>query len=175
MAVLIEAISVVIKRSAIDEKFESNWEGFVADVPNETLCADDELARVGFMTPIDVKSYVKYLEKLGFKYQVNGSAVDLVVVDQQRGFAAPCNWAEFGFVNIDNNRIAACRAVDGSNSPLLTPDEWEYEGSLSQTFGFVPSEHIDKSLAFLRHEAGLDVYCSALTGKEVFIGRTWEK
>ena len=55
------------------------------------------------------------------------------------------------------------------------PDGWVYEGSLSQTFGFVPTENADKSLKFLRHENGLDVYYSELTGKEVFVGRTGEK
>ncbi len=98
-----------------------------------------------------------------------------MVVDQQRGLAAPCDWAEFGHVDKDNNSIAACRAVDGLNSPLLMPDGWVYEVSLSQTFGFAPTEHIDKSLKFLRHEDGLDVYYNALTGKEVFVGRTGEK
>ena len=32
--------------------------------------------------------------------------------------------------------------------------------------------HVDKSLTFLRHENGLDVYLNAVTGTEVFVGRT---
>ena len=58
MAILVEAISVVIKRSVIDQKFPGGWEAFVEDCPNRTLCADSALARVGFMTPVDVESYV---------------------------------------------------------------------------------------------------------------------
>jgi hypothetical protein len=40
MAVLVEAISVIIKRTAIDEKWPGGWEAFVRDVPNRTLCFD---------------------------------------------------------------------------------------------------------------------------------------
>jgi len=46
VAILIEAISVVIKRSVIDNKFPGGWEAFAEDCPNQTLCADSALARV---------------------------------------------------------------------------------------------------------------------------------
>jgi hypothetical protein len=48
----------------------------------------------------------------------------------------------------------------------------EIRGPLSASFGFVPDPHLDKSLTFLRHQDGLDVYWNRLSGKEVFIGRT---
>lgn len=51
MAVLVEGISAVIRRKAIDAKLAGGWPRFVAEVPNATLCADDNLARVGFMSP----------------------------------------------------------------------------------------------------------------------------
>lgn len=175
MAVLIEAISVIIKRSAIEDKFPGGWDGFLSDVPNQTLCADDELVRVGFMTPADVESYVKHLEEFGLRYLVNGLATDIVVADQQRGLAAPGNWAEFGHVSLDEEsatRVAACRAKNSTLNTLASPPGWQYEGSFSQTFGFVPSEHVDRSLKFLRHEDGVDVYLNKLTGKEVYVGRT---
>ena len=55
---------------------------------------------------------------------------------------------------------------------LSTPDEWTFERSLSRSFGYAPEAHRDKSLRFLRHENGLDVYLNALTGTEVYVGRT---
>ena len=58
---------------------------------------------------------------------------------------------------------------------LIHPDWWQYEGSLSQTFGFVPYDHPDNGLKFLRRENNVDVYHSSLTGKEVYIGRTTGK
>jgi hypothetical protein len=178
VAILIEAISVVIKRSAIDDKYPGGWEAFVEDCPNQTLCADSTLARIGFMSPVDVESYVKQLEINGFVYLQNNEAKDLVVADQQRGLSANCKWVEFGHVNLDGDtskRVASCQIVGGVDEPLLNPDGWKYEGSLSQTFAFAPTEHVDKSLQFLRHENGLDVYFNKLTGKEVYLGRTGDK
>ena len=96
MAVLIEAISVVVKRSSVDEKFNGGWQAFADDVPNDTLCADDEIVRVGFMSPADVESYVQHLESLGLTYVRDNMAQDMVVVDQQRGLAISCDWAETG-------------------------------------------------------------------------------
>jgi hypothetical protein len=43
---------------------------------------------------------------------------------------------------------------------------------LSAGYDFVPTEQLDKSLVFLRHEGGLDVYFNRVTGKEVYVGRT---
>ncbi len=178
MAILIEAISVVIKRSVIDNKFPKGWEAFVENCPNQTLCADSSLVRIGFMSPVDVESYLMQLEKKGFIYLQNDEAIDLAVVDQQQGVSVDCKWLEFGHVNLSGDssrKVSACQMVGGLGEPLFTPDGWEYEGSLSQTFMFAPTEHIDKSLEFMRHENGLDVYFNKLTGKEVYLGRSGDK
>jgi hypothetical protein len=175
MAVLVEGISVIIKRKKIEEKFSGGWEAFVRDVPNSTLCADDELARVGFMSPEDVEAYVKHLEKQGFHYLMQGRPVDLVVGDQLHGPAAPCDWAQFGHVTLDRDssrRVAACRASGSTLNMLIFPDGWQYEDSLSRKFGFAPADQPDKSLKFLRHENNLDVCLDPVSGKEVYVGRT---
>lgn len=178
MAVLVEAISVVIRLEVVESKYPGGWESFVNDAPNETLCADDKLARIGFMSPDDVKSYVDHLERLGFVYIRDGHAIDLVVADQQRGFPVECEWAAIRRGPINDNAdqvVSGCQAIDSETELLISPDGWTFEGSLSQTFGFSPTETVDKSLKFLRHENGCDVYFSLLTGKEVYIGRTGER
>jgi len=65
MAVLVEAISVIVRRKAIDHSYPGGWDAFVAEVPNKTLCADDQLARVGFMTPQDVQNFIRALGDRG--------------------------------------------------------------------------------------------------------------
>jgi len=175
MAVLVEGISVIIQRSVIEEKYPGGWQGFVAGAPNKTLCADEELARVGFMTPVDVEAYVKHLGQYGFQYLAEGEAIDLVVADQLRGLLAECDWCEFSQVSGGSNnldRIAGCRAVGSKAKTLSCPDGWKYEGSLSQMYAFVPTADLAKNMKFLRHQNGLDVYLNQLTGKEVYMGRT---
>jgi hypothetical protein len=175
MAVLIECISVVIRADSLRNKFPGGWEAFKEIVPNKTLCADDELVRVGFMTPDDVKLFVSRLEKYGLEYRKDDESVDMVVVDQLSGFLHKCSWAEFGIVDLDGNKeqlIKACRLVGSTTKEIVTPEGWKYKGSLSQTFTFVPSEHIDKTMKFLRYENGVDVYLDLVNGKEVYSGRT---
>ena len=59
MPVLVEAISVIIKVEAIQSKFPGGWNGFENVVPNQTLCSDGEIARVGFMDPADAESFIE--------------------------------------------------------------------------------------------------------------------
>jgi hypothetical protein len=176
MAVLIEGISVVIRADAILNKFQGGWDGFVNIVPNETLCADGEIARVGFMTRHDVESFVKGLQSIGLEFLRDGEAIDIAVADQLRGITSTCSWLEFGHTDMDNNghRIAACRMKGSEVMEIVTPPEWKFENSLSATFGLVPDGQVEKSMKFLRHEGGMDVYLNLLAGKEVFVGRTGE-
>jgi hypothetical protein len=165
--VLVEAISVVIRIDAIREKFDGGWYAFLADYPNQTLCADSNLVRVGFMSPVDTEAYVKQLEDQGLCYQDNNKAVDLVVIDQLRGPAAHCDWVESGTIPYKGNtkhKVAIARLKGDESTVFIAPDNWVYEQSLSCSYSFVPSENADKSLTFLAHENGFDVYLNRLTG-----------
>ena len=48
MAVLIEAISVIVRTESIREKFDGECHAFMAKCPNKTLCADSALVRDSF-------------------------------------------------------------------------------------------------------------------------------
>jgi len=174
MSVLIEAISVIIRADALLKAFNGDWEAFKAIVPNKTLCADNEVVRVGFMTPDDVESFIKKLEKYGLTFLRNDESVDIAVVDQMRGPIKKCAWIEFGHVDMSDGgqRVAACRLVGSELMQIVTPPDWVYEKSLSSSYGFVPTEHKDKGLKYLRHENELDVYLNPVTGEEVYVGRT---
>jgi len=170
MAVLAEAISVILQIESIESG--PGWDEFNEIVTNDTGCADGFLVRVGFMTPVDVESFINEAERIGLNHQIDGTAKDLVVVDQKGGCTTPCDWVEVGKINLGPGSVVACRHVDDESKQVFTPDGWEYSGSLSETYGFAPNESVEKGLKFLRHEDGLDVYLSELTGKEVYVGRS---
>ena len=176
MAVLVESISVIIKAESIHQKYPGGWEAFREIVPNQTLCADNELVRIGFMTPTDVESFISKLQSAGLVFSITGEASDIAVADQMRGFTTKCCWAEFGRTSIGANRnqeISACRLIGSKVMQVVTPPSWKFEGSLSQTYGFVPNSQVSQTgFKFLRHENGLDVYFDSLSGKEVFVART---
>ncbi len=176
MAVLVEATSVITRIAAILKEVPGGWDGFERIVPNSTLCADTEIARVGFMSPVDVESFIKKLTGLGLEFLRDGAAVDVAVADQIHGLTSACTWLEFGRVSSGGSggRVAACRLTGSKISDLITPLDWQFEKSLSSTYAFVPNEHAKKGMQYLRHENGLDVYHNPLTGKNAFVGRTGE-
>jgi len=173
MAVLIEAISVVIRVEAIHSRYPGGWQAFSEAVPNNTLCSDNELARVGFMTPDDVRAFTEGLESVGIIHLTDGHCQDAVVIDQMRGFLNPCDWVEYGHVElVQGQKIAAAQMKGSETHQVFCPDGWKYESSLTRNFGFVPTGKEKQSLKFLRREGGQDVYLNLLTGKEVFVART---
>ena len=144
MAVLIEAISVVVRREAILRALDS-WEAFKALATNRTLCADSEVCRMGFMDPRDVERFIQVAETRDLVLQGDGRAIDIVVVDQLRGPTTRCDWVEFGHVPHESGtgRIACCRLNGSTLTHVAMPDGWVYEESLSSSYGFVPSEHVE--------------------------------
>lgn len=173
MAVLVEGISVIVRVQAIHDRFPGGWASFVLKVPNSSLCSDNELARVGFMTPEDCKGFVEYLESVGLVFKQGGQAQDIAVADQLAGFTVPCEWADFGRVELKPGQTVSAVQLKGATSgQLFCPEGWKYEGSLSSHFGFVPTGEGHKSLRFLRNEQGVDIYRNTLTGQEVYVGRT---
>jgi len=189
MAVLVEGISAIIRRKAIDDKFMNGWEGFQGIVPNNTLCFDNDLARVGFMSPQDVQGFVYQLQERGLTFLKKNKAQDIAVVDQQRGVTTECTWLMFSHLNINEagDKVAVCWLVSeeriqtagihmplnwqpGENIKLATPPRWTYENSLSQKFKFVENENLNKEMLFLGHEDGLDVFLDLKTGKKFYKG-----
>jgi hypothetical protein len=175
MAVLIEGISVVVRVDRIAAKARGGVAGFKALIPHESFCADGELVRVGFMVPDDARAFVGKLGAIGLQFKHERMAVDLVVVDQRDGPTTECDWLAFGTSYLDNDptrRISAAYLVGGRNKVIVTPPHWKYEGSLSQSFQFVPAEEAPQRVKFLRREGGVDVYLDLATGEERYVGRS---
>jgi hypothetical protein len=174
MAVLIEAISVVIRTEALLKKYPGGWNAFSVIVPNKTLCSDNELTRVGFMTPQDVGAFINKLQQVGLEFLQSENTIDLAVVDQLRGPTTSCAWLEFGHVNMGSSghKVAVCRLVGSQSMQVFTPDGWKYEDSLSASHGFVSNDDVHKSLVFLRKENGVDIFLDKSSGKDVYVGRT---
>ena len=137
MSVLIESLCVVLKASAVIDKFPGGFEGFVASLPPGTYCADGELVRVGFMRESDVLEFVAKLERSGLVVMPGAHEADLVLADAARGLLVPCDWAEFARVRslvALLGLVAICKRPGTPDEPVMTPEGWEYERSLSKPF-----------------------------------------
>ncbi|MBI5431796.1 MAG: hypothetical protein HZA52_03080 [Planctomycetes bacterium] len=165
---------MIVKVRAVQRTYPGGWAAFRDAAPNSTLCSDNEITSLGFMSPADVESFVSSLERNGLAFIADGQAQEIAVVDQRRGFSMPCSWAEFGRIDLDGDprkQIAACRLV-GSTERLFTPAGWTFENSLSSQYLFVGTGWVPEFMDFVRHEQGLDVYRDLRTGKEVYVGRS---
>lgn len=171
MPVLVEAISVIVRRDSIDRRFSGGWAGFVQAVPNQTFCFDNHLARVGFMNPTDVQAFVGMLEDQGLVFKTADEAVDLAVVDQLQGLTVAAPWLGFAKVEIEVGEVSACWLQGETASGIATPAGWKFEASLSANSKFVAAEDIDDRVKFLRRDGDIDVYLDLRTGKEIFAGR----
>lgn len=173
MAVLVEAISVIVKVSKIYEY--CGWLPFREIVPNNTLCCDNEIARVGFMSPNDVEQFIDELTSFGFVFCEDDQAQDIAVAEQLKGITTKCSWLECGLLDYQDNpdqRISACQLVGGVENQIFTPEGWTFEDSLSNECHFRPTEKADSNMGFVRDDDGMEVYLNKLTGKEVYVGRT---
>ena len=172
MAVLVEANSVIVRVEAINDRYSGGWPAFDDGVPNNTLCSDGKLARVEFMDPRNSASFIAGLERRGLIYLHAGKSQDIAVAVQGGEMTAPCDWLEFGPLEIKPSQIVAAVWLKGTMAgEVFCPVGWTYEKSLSRQYAVVPPEQVEKSLKFLRHQNGVDVYLNLLTGQEVYIGR----
>ena len=169
MAVLIEAISVVIRRETIADKYPGGLNQYVEDSPNRSLCMDEELVRVGFMIAGDASDFIASLEREGFNCVVDDKYDEIAVVDQFAGIYLPCDWLEFLTVVIFKGdlMVKACNISGNPIDYLAFPAGWDYEHSLSKRPMVTTEADFALRTTFLRHENGIDIFWDKLTGKEV--------
>jgi len=138
MAVLIEATSVIIRTEAVSTRVAGGWERFMAAVPTERVCSDDELISVMLIDPRGHRLR-GFPERSGAGIRLGGRTLDVAFADQKRGLITPCDWVEFSTVNIGiggtGPTVAIARMAGSNSHELRLPSGWRYQGSLSETFG----------------------------------------
>lgn len=171
MAVLVEVISVIVRLEAVRDAYAEEPERFLRRVPNATFCADDRLARIGFMSEADVRPFLHLLESDGLRHLREGQAQDVARVDQRYGALDPAPWLEVGEMDVPGGRVRACWLAGEPPGRLSVPRGWRYERSLSREHGFTAGEAFDERMTFVRRDPEHDVYVDRETGREVYVGR----
>lgn len=124
MSVVIEMLNVVVRRSSIEAKYPGGFAAFEANCPNFTLSADEHLARVGFMGPWDVESFLAELEQAGLTFLENDTAVDIVVLEHFEGPTTACAWIDWGSVP-DGHLAAWLRGTAPGPIAIPKPPNWD--------------------------------------------------
>ena len=85
MAVLIEGISVVVRRDVIEQKYPGGIAQYEKDCPTGTFCADPNLTAIRFMIPKDVQPFIQSLERHGIKLLNGNEFAEIAIVDMLSG------------------------------------------------------------------------------------------
>lgn len=179
MCVLIEGISVVVKKATINQKYYGGLTQYRSDCPNQTFCADEHLTRVGFQSPDDALRFAKQLEIRGFVFVKKGRFEELALVDALKGFIKKCDWLSFSrirahtFNSDPEARISVCQLKGTEFGDLALPPDWNLEESLSTQLMFIPNDDIYERLEFLREEDGVEIFRDKKTGKTLYLGRPY--
>lgn len=96
MAVLCDAISVIVSVAAIETHIPGGLEAYQRAAPS-SFCTDGHLTRVGFMHRNDVAYWIGKLEDAGLVFVDDPSAetpvaIDIAVVDQMVGPTCEVPW-----------------------------------------------------------------------------------
>jgi len=189
MAIIIEGISVIVKDSAIQERFRGGFKKFYQTIPNRTHSYHDRIHRIVFMASKDVLSYIEFLKKHRLRFLENGECIDIAVVDMLKGPLEECPWLGFSRKNFFKGmtEFKRCDAdfsvvwyqepgrgygipcdrlgrVDIASHAGWTPDnafqEWEY----------VQEGKTDSQVIELNKKEGLTQYWYSGTGEITYSG-----
>ena len=167
MAVLIEAISVVVRLETLRDRYPGGVEGFQDDCPNRSYCADESIARVGFLEPAEMEAFGDKLEAAGFRGMHEGQCLDFVIVDQVHGPIGPSAWFEWGRHD-DGFHIGWLTGTEPGT--IYVPQGWTLEDSLNLDALEQRDTSRDRDgFEFIREGDDLDVYRDPETGKEVYL------
>lgn len=135
MAVLVEAFSVVMRVSAILDRFFGGPRAFTELVPNRTLCTDGELYRVGFMSMEDVDFFVTQLFKAGLAgaSDTEIESPDVALASQDGSMIFPCSWVELSQYPVDEGKhlVWGCKLKGGKSEHLAVSEHWTYDANAS--------------------------------------------
>ncbi|MDQ1247782.1 MAG: hypothetical protein QG597_2153 [Actinomycetota bacterium] len=162
MAVLCEAINVIVPVEVLDRRYPGGRAGYKADVPNATFCTDGVLTRVGFMTPIDTQEWAEWVQDLGVVLQApDDTFAEMAVVEAPSGLTRPCHWLETGVVD----GVMSAWVAGAVRGELVAPQGWLPSGQ----WGFIPDEELPG--VPMVSEGGIDVLVDPQTGRPSYVGR----
>jgi hypothetical protein len=94
MAIALEFINLVVRKSTLETKYQGGIEQFRKDLPNRSLREDDELVRFGCMNWNDLEYFTDIIVSKGLTYLEQGTA-DFVVISSLKGALWNVDWIEF--------------------------------------------------------------------------------
>lgn len=177
MAVLVEAISVLVTHSALQERFPGGQAAYQQTCPNSSYCSDGKICRVSFMVFEDAVRYTNALAKHGFAEPWSNGSREIAVVDESEGFLTPCDWLRIDLRTFldDQGRVFGATIAGLPDEEPVTfsaPAQWR-----PRRFERVTKEDLEQNYEVLRVDRTPDnggtvvAYRHRETGGVIYVGR----
>lgn len=126
MAVIIDAIGVVIRNATIEKRLPGGMEQHIECLPATPFYTDGEICCVGLMDSQDVNQYLAMLVAQGFILSDESASSEVAVVDWNGQVPHPCDWLEICQVDLDEQGSVTVASIRGTTQErLVAPPGWE--------------------------------------------------
>lgn len=128
MSVLVEALTLVVRRTSLELAFPGGAEAFLSQAselphPPRFACNDDpHLVNVSFEEPAHAYAAIRLLEANGLVELCEDGAEDFVKVDQCDGPSLPCTWLEWERFT---DAVTVAWVAGAEPGELAAPEGWE--------------------------------------------------
>ena len=178
MAVIIEAITVVVRRDAARRAFAGNDAPLATLAPNRSGRQDEHLYAIGFMNQLDAEAFVRRaLEPRGLTWTQGDEAVDLTLVYQHTGLLHYTPWLEVGQYPVEGGAVTAAWLSGTEPGALSTHSFWNFKGYMqissaplegNDAWQEIPSDD-PRQRAFLNLETGEKRYAIKPQAEQVAV------
>lgn len=167
MSVLIEALTVVVPRSALDASFPGGAAAYIAagaapESPARFAVADEHLTAVSFLAPEEATRLIDSLLELGLVESDDNVPGDIAFVDQHYGPSTECPWLEW---QRHDDGYTLCWLSGTEPGEVAVPAEW----SPAQSIALVRHDIRDEPGRMMRlaEEDGLEIWLDFKTGRQI--------
>ncbi len=94
MAIELEFINLVIRKSTLEEKYQGGLAQFKLDLPNRSMREDEQLIRFGCMNWRDLEHFTDVIVSKGLEYK-DQETTDFVVISALDGALWKVDWLGF--------------------------------------------------------------------------------
>ncbi len=94
MAIELEFINLVIRKSTLEEKYQGGLAQFKLDLPNRSMREDEQLIRFGCMNWRDLEHFTDVIVSKGLEYK-DQETTDFVVISALDGALWKVDWIGF--------------------------------------------------------------------------------
>jgi hypothetical protein len=128
MALLIEAYRVIIKLSAIENRYPGGLAELKYRIPSEVVYKDDDLLAVGFVNRDYSDLFINIMIDKGLNQN------EVACVSQNYGIRYPAVWLKICKLRMDEGGYVVKVAYLNDEKPIdefVAPSGWHFKGSLS--------------------------------------------